>query len=419
MPPVECPRCARRDGIPIEDGPPDAELLGVDGCVLGDYAPDRRCGACGHVWQDHPLPPWWPPVPARDLEPAVYDVAHRALAERTRRTTVVVETLRQGGVDAAYQEQAALLEWLAAQFPHDPTRRADAHLADLVVPTDCMLMAGVLGAAIDVCRAVERAAEPALFGRDDHYSALAAAERAFDRADLALRYHGLTDFTEDEEEDDWLYPEARFEAAVRTGEGSELPAVAEEWDRWLADVAGDTFRGGSALGWARYVWAALAPTGLTAIDTEVDRARAVIRLNALAVLRDECLGRLDEDGSEGSWSVDADDVVGAEPRVDPFFLGVLAATAGVDPDVEVDGEFDEGPPVQYAVTELVRVECAILARAMTGVLGTSAMLASIWASRFTGARYPLSPDALDVALNEDLTPAKHIAFEWIGEGMAV
>ena len=132
----------------------------------------------------------------------------------------------------------------------------------------------------------------------------------------SLSRHDDEDDDGNEDEDDWLTPEDRFAAAARTGGGSELPPVGEEWDDWLADVAAAVFRHGSSLGWARYVWAeVLATSGLTQLTTELDRARAVLRRRALDVLRDEFFTRLDEEGGEGSWWIEVDDVVGAEPLV--------------------------------------------------------------------------------------------------------
>jgi len=414
-----CPRCARPNGLRIWHSLPDDEYQDFT-----DDAPrpDFSCTGCGHSWVDAPLPPWWPPIPPNALSPLDHDAAYGALAERTEHTAAVVHALRTAGLDAARDALEALLDRMEQRTGE---RRVDAGVAGMIVPRDCTVLADVLAAAIQVCRAVEQSTRPALFPLDDDQRALHTTVGAFRRADADLRRYGLTDFAEspddeDDDEDDWLTPEDRFAGAARSGDGLEIPPVGEEWDDWLADVAVGIFRHGSSLGWARHVWAeVLAPAGLAELATELDRARAVLRLHALDVLRDEFFTRLDEEGGEGSWWIDVDDVVGSEPLVDPFFVGVLAATEGLDPDVEIGGEIDDRSPVSYAVHELVRAECSAVASALVARLGASRVFATTWASRFEGVRYPLCRDALDLALNHDLTAARHITFEWIGEGMGV
>ena len=422
-----CPRCARRDGIRIWHDLPEEEPTArtdrghvmIDDCFVDALRPDFVCAGCDHAWVDAPLPPWWPPVPPDELAPLDHDLAYCALAERLESTASVVTALRTAGPGAARVALDAALDRVEQRYGE---RLIDAGLAGMVVPRDCTLLAHVLGAAVEVCRAVERYTRPALFPLEADLQALHAADDAFQRADADLRRFGRTDFAEqqedDEDDEDWLTPEDRFAAAARTGDGSECPAVGEEWGIWLADVAAGIFRYGSSLGWARYLWAeALAPSGLTEVITELDLARAVLRLRALDVLRDEFFARLDEEGGEGSWWIDADEVVGPDPLISPFFLGVLAATEGVGSDVDIGGELDDRPPMAYAVHELVRAECHVVASAIVARLGESQVFAVTWASRFEGVRYPLCQEALDLALNHDLTPARHITFEWIGEGM--
>lgn len=415
-------------GIPIEYGLPDEELraqaergeVAIGGCIVRDGAPDRYCTGCGHEWVRGPLPKWWPPVAPDEMSPVEYDLACRALDDRTNQTVAVVDALRDDGPAAA----AEALESLLGRFEQEyGERHVDAGLSGLVVPRDRVLVAHLLGAAVDVCRSVEAVTRPALFPHDEDLRALEAADDAFRRADADLRRYGCTDFAEpddedDEDEDCWLTLEDRLAEAARTGDGSEMPAVGEEWDDWLADIAATIFTSGSSLGWARYVWsAALAPSGLTELSTELDRARAVLRLKALDVLRDQFFTRLDDEGREGSWGVDADDLVGAPTRVSPFVIGVLAATEGIDVDVELGFDFEESALV-YAVRELVRAEYESVAVALRWKLGEARVFAETWASRLEGVRYPLCRDALDIALGENLTAVKHIIYEWISEGMS-
>ncbi|MGD9525537.1 MAG: hypothetical protein AB7V44_01980 [Pseudonocardia sp.] len=427
-----CPRCTRVLGIPIEYGLPDEELraeaergeVAIGGCIVRDGAPDRYCTGCGYEWVRGPLPRWWPPVPSDKLSPAECDLACRALDERTDQAVAVVDTLRNGGLAAAAEALEALLGRFEQEYGE---RDVEAGLSGLVVPRDRVLVALLLEAAVAVCRSVEAVTRPALFPHDEDLRALGAADDAFRRAEADLRHHGNTDFAEledeyddeddEDDEDGWLTSEDRFAAAARTGDGSEMPPVGEEWDDWLADIAAAIFTRGSSLGWARYVWsAALAPSGLTELNTEMDRARAVLRLKALDVLRDQFFTRIDEEGGEGSWWIDTGDLVGPAPRVSPFVIGVLAGAEGVAADSHIGGDFDD-EVMADAVGDLVRAECDSVAAAMTGKLGVSRVFAEMWASRFEGARYPLGRDALDIALNENLTAATRIAFEWIGEGM--
>lgn len=62
--PTICPRCGRREGIPIVRGLPTPEAAAaagagraiLGGCVVGPGAAHWSCRACGHEWRHDDLP---------------------------------------------------------------------------------------------------------------------------------------------------------------------------------------------------------------------------------------------------------------------------------------------------------------------------------------------------------------------------
>lgn len=199
---------------------------------------------------------------------------------------------------------------------------------------------------------------------------------------------------------------------MRSGNGVELPPVGEVWDDWLEASAASLFPDTSSLGWVRYLWSQLEASGQIAVGTDLEVARAEVRLVTLAVLRREVIARLDGDDTD-DWTYHVEN-----PGISPFRLGVLAGTDGVAPDCEL-GWVADREPQDEALVELVRLEAERVGTALLRELGASKVLALTWASRITGARYPLSTEATDEALNHGLTPEKHQAFEWVSEGMSL
>lgn len=160
----------------------------------------------------------------------------------------------------------------------------------------------------------------------------------------------------------------------------------------------------------RHLWSRLSTSGLTTVETELDLARAEVRLVALAVLRRTLLARLDGDDVE-DWSAWVQD-----PGIDTFHLGVLAGIAGVEPGHDL-GYVEGGVAESDALVELVRAESDTLASALVKELGVAQVFALTLASRYRGARYPLASEAMDEAVNADLTPEKHMTYEWVDGGM--
>jgi hypothetical protein len=410
-----CPRCGKRDVIPIEYGKPEDELVAaaergdavVGGCVVSADPPDVHCRFCQHDWQRRTVPEWAPPRAATEMDELSYALAAGELDERLQRTDAVVRAFRERGITAAAHELALLRDWLG----DDDVR---CGLSGLVVPTDRVLLAELLDAALGICGLIDRLAAPALFESAKDRAELRRVDQRYDEAEAELRRLGLCDFAEPEEddEDDWLSDEERWAALLGSGEGSELPEAGEAWDDWLDETAKVVFCDGSALGWARYVWSRLGPEALT-LKTDLDRARAQVRLVALEVLRQICLELLDGGTAEG-WRATVED-----PGINPYYLGYLAAAEGADPGQSIGAADYEQSAEGQALEELVRVESSFLRSRMMRGLGVSDIFATMWASRYDGVRFPLSAEAMDEAVNENLTVEKHIAFACISEGMSL
>lgn len=405
-----CPRCARPGGVPIVYGLPDGELfeqsdrglVHLGGCAVSPGSPEFHCTFCGREWTDGPLPSWWPPEDVERMDPWDRLLAHDELTGHLDDARVVVDTLEIRGLDAAAEAAVAIR----------PSGTGSA------VPSDCVLLAETLDAALALCRALASGDELVLFD-DGRLAAVDAAHQAFRRAEAELRDRGDVDVLrddeveeddeddEDEDDDPWMTDEDRFARAARTGDGSELPDVGPEWHERLDAVAGQVLGDGSATAWARWLWPQLR---LEPITTEADLARAGIRLVVLAELRRAFLERLDGDAPDEFPLSRVDN-----PGIEPYYVGYLAAADGVDPGYEADGY--EDPAETEAFRELVRVECDHLSAVVAHGVGGSQVFAHTWASRFTGARYPLSSEAMDEALNNGLSAEKHIASEWVDGGM--
>ncbi|MEQ3553917.1 hypothetical protein WIS52_25870 [Pseudonocardia nematodicida] len=406
-----CPRCARPEGTPVTNGLPGDDVGRRAG--RGDE-PDFYCAGCGHEWIDGPLPPWWPPVVAEEMDPFEREIAARELDRRHEQLAPIAATVLNGPLEKAVDQLKDL--------GPDPAGMLDEVFAGLVVASDRVLQAEAVHAAVAVCRALAAvSADPASdrAESDARFAALDAAVEVYHRADREFEQCGHLDVLhpdlddEDDEDDDyWIDDGERLRRLVAGGEGEELPAVGAEWDDWLADTAETLFDDGSSMGWVRHVWSRLAGSGLTTVGTELDLARAQVRLVALAVLRRTLLARLDGDDVD-EWRYWVRD-----PGIRSFHLGVLAGIEEVEPGVDL-GYSAEGETESAALVALVDIEAGNLSSAMRQELGVAKVFALTWASRYEGARYPLSRDAVSEAVNSNLTPEKHMTYEWVDGGMTL
>ncbi len=207
-----------------------------------------------------------------------------------------------------------------------------------------------------------------------------------------------------------------------SGQSTKLQApredVADLGDlRELADEVFRVWTGGSEVRWAAHAWACLGRAGLVQYQTEVERARTVCRLLALAVLSREFYARARDEGSPGDWSLTQDDAVGEYPRIDPFVLGQLTEREGIDADIEVGYEFDEGTASNYALREIVGAQYRIVTKALASEWGTVGVFTSLWASTYDDVEYPIAQDDIYDMVNTDVTAEKLDAYQWIDDGM--
>ncbi|TCM45226.1 hypothetical protein [Kribbella sp. VKM Ac-2568] len=207
--------------------------------------------------------------------------------------------------------------------------------------------------------------------------------------------------------DDVTAPESRADEVEDLG---DLRSIAEDIFR--------TWYGGTEIEWAEYAWACLGSAGLTRFDTEIERARVVCRLLALAALAREFYARAYGEGYPGEHPFSEDDVLGPYPRIDPFVLGQLAERDGVDTDIEFGYDFEEGV-AGYALREIVRAQCRTVAQTLTSRWGSALSFASLWASANDDTKYPLADDVVRDIVNVDITNMKMDGWHWIEEGMPV
>jgi hypothetical protein len=361
-----CPRCARRHGVGVAYGFPGPRMerlaeqgeIVLGGCSVELGEPNTVCLSCRARWFAGPLPTWWPP---RDLPPA-------RRAEAGRRLRELVEQLRPV-VELARTDPAA-----ARDLPvpaADPTR-------GLEVAADQVLLAEVLAAAVEVCRAVATHPEP-LWDVGRLPVTVADALRAFGAAEAELRERGPVDFTAIEADPRFARraaEEDRLEEVVGAGSGTPEP---EAGPSFPVARAADLLRGGSALGWARYLWPRLPPPP--------DPARAALRLTALARLRLVVLDLLD-----GGRLPDEDDGALTDAEV-----AVLAAAEGLPVPPEDPLEQLLALTTDAPRRTLVHRECERVAPDLLRAVGPTEFVALTWASRYPGARYPLSAAALGEA----------------------
>lgn len=221
------------------------------------------------------------------------------------------------------------------------------------------------------------------------------------------------------------------------GEQEELPLAVEEMttdsepsrdeeersDEHLVDLAPvvhDLFTvwsDGSESAWVDHAWTALATRGLTTFDTEVHRALVVCRLAALSVLYRKFCSRAFEEGSGDSWRYHLHELLGEYPRVEPFTVGMLAERSEVGADIETGGEFHEGPPLAFAMHQLVSREYETVTRALRDEWGTAELVAGLLLSNRSATTYPLSDDDRDEALNRSVGGGAVDAWMWVDDGM--
>lgn len=388
-------------GLPSREGQSQAERgeVFLGGCCMPRNPPLSHCRYCGREWAHEPLPAWWPPEDAAAMDPSAHRRATDELMYRLRRARVAVDAFASSGLDAA------------TTAADDYRRQTDsAQRAAPVVPSDCVLIAEALDAAERFCRILDPDRDTTPWTDELFLLTPEDAFIAFRRADHRLHDRRPVDVLNPSSDrlSALRFDDAGPVASVRRGDGSELPAVGPSWTRRLDRFAATVFREGSGHGWARYLWSRLS---LPPIETELDVARAGIRLVALGVLRRALLARLAGDVPGDAFS-DA-----ANPGVAPFHLGQLAGLEGVGLDHAHRPDGIGADAETEVARELTRVECRRLPPVLLGTVPPLRLFASTWASQFVGARYPLSREGEDEILVRDSDVVNDGAFEWVVDGM--
>jgi hypothetical protein len=191
---------------------------------------------------------------------------------------------------------------------------------------------------------------------------------------------------------------------------------------------------GQELKWMEKCWGVLAADGLTSYANAVEHMRCLLRVVALRVISRGFAERAFETGSSAEWraSVDESAILRGDSGRDHFVLGRLAESAGVDgSDDSGDERFDE------IVCGLVQQEARVVADSLRRHVGDGRLFAELWMMQQTvpspllddelgdlwmmqqKVTYPLSDDEISDCVNFDLTAGKHVAYEWIVEGLPV
>jgi hypothetical protein len=184
------------------------------------------------------------------------------------------------------------------------------------------------------------------------------------------------------------------------------PVVEEIFSVWSSD---------SNLLLAQHAWEELAAAGRTGDESDLGRSEAIIGILAFgAYYREFCTYAFDE-GSVGEWREwITSSLIGARPLLDASVLGEPADQPADAPD----DEFTEDPlAVSGELRDIVRAECPGIIRVLQDRWGMARFFASLYATEhwdFDG--YPLSDEAIDEIVNEDVTGSKLQAWSWVDNG---
>ncbi|GAB7190248.1 hypothetical protein NUM3379_09540 [Kineococcus sp. NUM-3379] len=119
----------------------------------------------------------------------------------------------------------------------------------------------------------------------------------------------------------------------------------------------------------------------------------------------EFAARAFDEGSPGDWCHQ-----GWSFEVDPVALGRVAEREGVWCEWEPEEPGD-------LMGQLIRAQHGTVVRALVDVLGENLLFASLWASRSSRTRYPLSDERYFDAVNGEDMGGKSDAYMWLSDGM--
>lgn len=216
----------------------------------------------------------------------------------------------------------------------------------------------------------------------------------------------LLDWDEDEESQAGSGDEVSLESAIEHLTLDDLEEAASEiFNIWS---------GGSEIEWASHMWGLLRRAGLTVWGDEVERALVFCRLVALAGISREFAARAWGEGEAGEWRENVGaDVTGDYPLLDPIALGRLAERVGIWSEPSED---DGRERAIELVTAIAEDQWSTVTEALVEELDPAGLFASLWMSRRSDARYPLSPAVVHNVVNTDVTNAKIGAYSWIENG---
>jgi hypothetical protein len=159
------------------------------------------------------------------------------------------------------------------------------------------------------------------------------------------------------------------------------------------------------LAWAKKAWSILSKAKLTQYETGVERAEVIVRFLALTGIFADFYEIAFQDGFKPEYAELAEALYLA-----PLKVGQLI---GRDADCD-EGQDDSelyGDALRHLASEARDEVCRAL---ITGFGNQPALFISLWRSNSYYADEVRVPD--DDIVNNDLTPEKHIAYQWITEG---
>jgi hypothetical protein len=157
--------------------------------------------------------------------------------------------------------------------------------------------------------------------------------------------------------------------------------------------------------WANKAWSILSKAKLTQYATGVERAEVVVRFLTLTGIFADFYEIAFQDGFEPEYTELAESL-----ELSPLRVGQLI---GRDADCD-DGQEDSElyrDALRYLVSEARSEVCQTL---IEGFGNAPALFISLWRANPYYADKEIVSD--DDIVNDDLTPEKHIAYQWITEG---
>jgi hypothetical protein len=156
--------------------------------------------------------------------------------------------------------------------------------------------------------------------------------------------------------------------------------------------------------WARKAWSLLSKAKLTQYATGVERAEVVVRFLALTGIFADFYEIAFQDGFEPEYTELAESL-----DLSPLRVGQL-----IGRDANCDGQ-DDSELYSDALRQLASEARGEVCRALIEGFGNApGLFISLWRSNSYYADEDIVSD--DDIVNSDLTPEKHIAYEWITEG---